>query len=101
AHFTVKHRHRAVEHAQRTLNLNGKVNVTRRIDDVDLVVFPEAGYSSRRDGDTTLLFLSHPVGRCTVAFTTNLTNLVCQTGTVQDTFSSSGLTGVNVRNNTD
>ena len=33
---------RAVEHTQRTLNLNGEVHVAGRVDDIDAVVAPEA-----------------------------------------------------------
>lgn len=35
----VKYRNCTVQNAERTLNLYGKVNVTRRIDDVNAVVF--------------------------------------------------------------
>src|SRR5690625_7529077 len=64
------HNHnRAIEHSQRTLNLNSEVNVTRSINDVDPVLVklllhtqPEGGHSRRGDSDTTLLLLLHPVG---------------------------------------
>ena len=35
----VEHRHRAVEHAQRALDLDGEVHVAGRVDDVDAVLF--------------------------------------------------------------
>jgi len=38
-----EHRNRPVENAQRTLDLDGEVDVPRRVDDVDPVVPPEAG----------------------------------------------------------
>ena len=59
--LAVKHCYRAVKHAQRTLHLNGEVNVTGGVDNVDLVVFPEAGDSCGGNGNTSLLLLSHPV----------------------------------------
>jgi hypothetical protein len=34
----VEHRHRAVEHAQRALHLDGEVHVSGRVDDVDAVL---------------------------------------------------------------
>src|SRR6476620_5154123 len=49
---------RAVEHAQRTLDLNREVDVTRRVDDIDPVLFalafvgaPKAGRRGGRDRD--------------------------------------------------
>ena len=59
--LTVKYRYSAVKHAQRTLHLNGEVNVTGGVDNIDLVVFPEAGDSCGGNGNTALLLLSHPV----------------------------------------
>ena len=59
--LTVKYRYRAVKHAQRTLHLNGEVNVAGGVDNIDLVVFPEAGDSCGGNGNTALLLLSHPV----------------------------------------
>ena len=39
----VEHRDRAVEHAQRPLDLDGEVDVAGRVDDVDPAVAPLAG----------------------------------------------------------
>ena len=67
--------HRAVEHAERALDLDGEVDVSRRVDDVDVMLgmvvlhpFPEAGRGRRRDGDAALALLLHPVhdGRAVV-----------------------------------
>ena len=90
---------RTVENAQRTLDFNGEVNVAGGVDDVDAVIVPEAGRRSRGDGDTTLLFLLHPVhgGRTIVHFT----DLVRLAGVVKDTLGGRGLTGVDMRHNTD
>ena len=41
----VEHRDRAVEDAQRALDLDGEVDVAGRVDDVDLVVVPHARWS--------------------------------------------------------
>ena len=67
------------------------------IDNVNLVVFPEAGNRGGNDGNTALAFLGHPVSGG-FAFV-NGTNLVLQTGAVQNTFGRGGLTGINMRNN--
>src|SRR3546814_7233214 len=52
---------RAVQHAQRTLHLDGQIDVAGRVDDVDAVIVPEARRSGRRDRDAPLLLLLHPV----------------------------------------
>ena len=46
--FTVEDGDGTVENTERTLHLDGEVHVTRGVDDVDLVVVPEAGASQRR-----------------------------------------------------
>jgi hypothetical protein len=47
ARDAVEHRDRAIEHAQRALDLDREVDVARRVDDVDPVVVPEAGGGGR------------------------------------------------------
>src|SRR3954470_13203196 len=59
----VEQRDRAVEHAQRALDLDGEVDVAGRVDDVDAVVAPLAGGRGGRDRDAALLLLLHPVHR--------------------------------------
>ena len=104
---------RAVQNAQGTLNLNSEVNVARGVDDVDtmtvlleesrivlsLGMAPIAGGSSRGDGDTTLLLLFHPVHRSSAIM--NFTDLMVNTGVVQDTLGGGGLTCVDVGHDTD
>ena len=104
---------RAVQNAQGTLNLNSEVNVARGVDDVDtmtvlleesrivlsLGMAPIAGGSSRGDGDTTLLLLFHPVHRGSAIM--NFTDLMVNTGVVQDTLGGGGLTCVDVGHDTD
>ena len=98
--------HRAVQHAQGTLDLNGEVHVARGVDDVDtggreliLGALPEASGSGGGDGDTALLLLGHPVhGSGTVM---GLADLVVHAGVVQNTLGRGGLTGIDVRHDTD
>ena len=94
-----QHGHRTVEHAQGALHLNGEVHVTRRVDNVDTAVAPEAGGGSRRDGDAAFLFLLHPVHDRVALM--GLTQLVGAAGIEEHTFGRGGLTGVDVRHNTD
>ena len=53
----------AVEDAEAPLDLDGKVHVPGRIDNVDPMVAPLRGRCRRRDGDAALLLLRHPVHR--------------------------------------
>ena len=56
-----KNRHRTIEHAQAALDLDGEIDVARRIDDVDAVFAPEAGRGGGGDADAALLLLLHPI----------------------------------------
>lgn len=99
AFFAVEHGDRTVEHAQRALHLDGEVDVAGGVDDVDLVVVPEASHSRGGDGDTTLLLLLHPVGRGGTVV--RLTDLVVDAGVVQDALGRRGLAGIDVRHDAD
>ena len=57
----VEHDHRAIEHAQAALHLDGEVHVPGRIDDVDAMVVPERRRRRGSDRDAALLLLGHPV----------------------------------------
>src|SRR5262249_15454802 len=67
----VKHTYRTVEHTQRTLHLDGEVNVAGRVDNVKPLAVPEAGRCGRSNGDAALLLLLHEVhgGSAVVHFT--------------------------------
>src|SRR5690606_22220049 len=88
-----------VEHTQRTLHLNSEVDVAGCVDDVDLVVVPEGGGSSRGNSDTPLLLLLHPVHRRRTLM--GLTELVVDPGVEQDPLGGGGLTGVDVGHDAD
>jgi len=86
--------HRAVEHAQRALDLDGEVDVPGGIDDVQSLVAPDGGGRGRRDGDAALLLLLHPVHR-RGAFV-HLADLVALAGVVQNPLGGRGLPGIDV-----
>ena len=90
---------RAVEHAQRALDLDGEVDVAGRIDDVDAVVLPLAGGRGGGDRDPALLLLLHPVhdGSALV----DLAHLVGAAGVVEDALGRRRLTGVDMRHDPD
>jgi hypothetical protein len=58
-----EHGDRAVEDAQRALDLDGEVHVAGRVDDVDAVVTPVRGGGGGGDGDSALALLLHPIHR--------------------------------------
>src|SRR4051812_28679853 len=95
----VKHRDRTVQHAHRTLDFNGEVDVTGRVDDVDPVFFPVAGGRGRRDGDAAFLFLLHEVhgGGAVMDFA----DLVGLAGVIKDALGRRGLAGIDMRGNPD
>jgi len=95
----VKHRHCAVEHAQAALHFSGEIDVSGRIDDIDVAVAPLASCRGGGDGDAPLLLLLHPVhyGGAFMHFT----NLVCAAGVIKDALGRGGLTGINVGHDPD
>ncbi len=95
----VKHRHRAVEHAQRSLHLSRKVHVAGCIDNIDADVAPGAGRRSRRNRNAALLLLLHPVhGRS--AFV-DLADAVRLSRIKQDALRRRGLPGIDVGHDAD
>ena len=96
---TAEHADATIENLQRTVNLDGEVNVTRGIDDVELVLVPEAGGGSGLNGDPALCFLFHEVRRC-CAFV-NFTDFVDFTGELQNSFSGGGFASIDVSEDAD
>ena len=107
AAFRAKCCNRAVQNAQRTLYLYGKVNVSRSVYNVytALVLLrlsascPMAGSSGGSNGNSAFLFLYHPVHSCRAVV--GFAYLMVYTGVKQNTFGSGCFTGVYVRHNTD
>src|SRR6185295_2800045 len=95
----VKHRHSAIEHAKRSLNLNRKIDVPRSIDNVNAMVSPETGRRSSRNRNATLPFLLHPIHRRRTFV--NLTHLVGDPGVEEDALSGCRLTGINMSHDAD
>ena len=95
----VEQRDRAVEDAQRALDLDGEVDVAGRVDDVDAVLAPLAGGGGGGDRDATLLLLLHPVHRGGALV--DLTDLVGPARVIEDALGRRRLTGVDVRHDPD
>ena len=92
--FEVEHAHGAVEHAQRTLDFDGEVDVAGRVDDVEALAVPEGGRRGRRDRDAALLLLLHPVhGRGAVVHFADLVGLA---GVIEDPLGRRRLAGIDV-----
>ncbi len=90
---------RAVEDAQAALDLDGKVHVPGRIDDVDPMVAPLRRRRRRRDGDAALLLLRHPVHRRGALV--HLAHLVGAAGVVEDPLGRRRLARVDVGHDPD
>ena len=90
---------RAVEHAQAPLDLDRKVHVPGRIDNVDSMVAPLRGRRGGRDRDPALLLLRHPVHRGGALV--DLAHLVGAAGVVEDPLRRRRLAGVDVRHDPD
>ena len=95
----VEQRDRAVEDAQRALDLDGEVDVAGRVDDVDAVLAPLAGRRGGRDRDAALLLLLHPVHRGGALV--DLADLVGPPRVIEDALGRRRLTGVDVRHDPD
>ncbi len=99
----VKHRNRAIQHAQRALDFHGEIHVAGRIDDVDAIGLVEALPRSRgrggRDRDAALALLLHPVHR-RGAFV-HFADLVGHTRIKQDALGAGGLSGIDMRHDPD
>ena len=91
----VEHDDGAVEHAQRTLYLDGEVDVAGRVDDVEALFIPERGGRGRRNGDAALLLLLHPIHR-RGAFV-HLADLMALAGIIEDPLGRRRLPGIDVR----
>src|SRR6476661_7352776 len=89
----------AVEDAQGPLDLDREVDVTGRVDDVDLVVLPEGRRRGRRDRDAALLLLLHPVHRGSAIV--DLTDLVRDACVEQDPLGRRRLAGIDVGHDAD
>ncbi|MND59654.1 hypothetical protein D3C80_508560 [compost metagenome] len=102
-----EHHHGTVEYTQRALHLNGEVNVTGGVDDVETVFFrellgralPERRGRCRGDGDPAFLLLGHPVHGCGAVV--HLAHFVVDPGVEQDPFGGGGLARVNMGDDTD
>ena len=90
---------RAVEDAQAPLDLDRKVHVPGRIDNVDPEVAPERRRRGRRDRDAALLLLRHPVHRRGALV--DLAHLVGAAGVVEDPLGRRRLARVDVGHDPD
>ena len=95
----VKHRNRAVEHAQRALHLGREIHVAGRINNVDANVAPGAGRRGGRNRDAALLLLLHPVHDGS-AFV-HLADTVRLSRIKQDALRRRGLPGIDVGHDAD
>src|SRR6185437_16602722 len=95
----VKHHHAAVEHTQGSFHLDREVDVSRRIDNVNPVVVPEAGSGRRGYGNPALLLLLHPIHGGGALM--DLAHFMDTAGEEQNAFGRSGLTSIDMGDDSD
>ena len=95
----IEHRDRAVEHAHRAFHFDREIDVARSVDDVDSMIFPEAGRGGRSDRDPALLFLLHEIHGCGAVV--NLADLMRAAGIIEDAFGRRRLARIDMRGNAD
>ncbi len=72
--------------------------MTGSVNQIDLMIFPVGGHSCRNNGNTTLALLLHPVRHCGAFI--HIAEAIGATGIEQNPLSRRGLTGINMRDNT-
>ena len=72
-----------IEDAEAPLHFDSEIDVTGRINNIDTLIAPETGCSGRRDRDSALLLLDHPIHR-RCAFM-HFADLVVDPGVVEHT----------------
>src|SRR6185312_14122383 len=101
---TVEHHYSAVQYAQRAVHLDGEVDVPRGVDQVDLLVAPEAGDRGALDRDAALLFLLEVVRRrrrLQVLGVMDVDDRVLAPGVIQDALRRRRLAGIDVGDDAD
>jgi hypothetical protein len=95
--------HGSIEHAEAAFHFHGEIDVTGRVDDVDLVLVlepvPERRRGRGRDRDAALLLLLHPVHRGVAVM--YLAHPMHPARVVQDALGRRGLTGIDVSHDAD
>src|SRR6185295_12950251 len=97
----------SIQYTHRTFYFHSKIHVPRSIDDIEIILLsiscwltqysrkiPLAANSSRSDGNSSLLFLFHPVGSGSTFM--HLPDFMDHTGITEDTLRGCRLTGINV-----
>jgi hypothetical protein len=96
--LSAKNGNSAVKYAERAFYFYGKVNVSGGIDNVDTIALPEASCSSGSNGDTSFLFLFHPVHRSGTVV--GFADLVGLTGIEKNSFRCGCFTCINMSHDT-
>ena len=92
---------RPVQHAETSLDLDGEIDVARRIDEVDVVAVPLDRGSGAGDGDAALALQFHVVHGGAGAAAFDLLHAVDAAGVEEDPLAEGGLARVDVGGNAD
>ena len=95
----IEHAYCAVEHAQRTLDFDGEVDVAGSVDDVQTLAAPERSRRSRCDCDAALLLLLHPIHRRGTFV--HFADFMALAGVIENALGRRGFTGIDMRHDTE
>ena len=95
-----EHQHRPVQNAEAALDLDGEIDVARRVDQVDRVVFPLDGGGGAGDGDAAFAFEIHIVHRGP-PFPLDLLDAMDAAGIVENPLAQGRFARVDVSRNAD
>src|SRR5664280_1498755 len=101
--YSTKNSYSAIKNPERAFYFNRKINMPRSINNINFkivaIIFPICSSSGRSYCDPSLLFLNHPVHLSISVM--HLTHTMRTTSIEQNTFCSSGLTGIYVGHDSD
>ncbi len=97
-----QNQNRAVQHTQGSFHFDGEIHVARRIDNVDFMALPFAIGCRGGNRDASFLFQVHGIhGRAHTVFALHVMNRVNSLGIKQNPLAERGLTGVDMRTDSD
>jgi hypothetical protein len=89
-----KYHHNTVQHPEGPFHFQGKINVSRCIDNIDLVVFPGSGNGRGGNGNAPFLFLFHKIHYSLPVM--DFSHFMGNAGKEENTFRGGGFTRIDM-----